>query len=116
MCAAWLVFQFLCSLAAVDRVEIKGLHSNPGGVAQTLVANGHYWVAPGHELVDINLIAELREPEQWSSIKANRSKTEWNGELLLPAGTYDCRAEMMTKDAEGRTHLTRGPSLEARVK
>jgi hypothetical protein len=114
--ATCLVLQFLCSFAAVDRVDIKGLLPNPGGDAKALVAEGRYWVAPGHKLVNIMLIAELRGPAQWSSISANRGDTGWNGKLLLPAGAYDCRVEMTTRDNAGRNHLTRSPSLETRVK
>lgn len=112
MNAILLVLQSLCGLAAFDRVGITGLLPNPAGNAETLASSGRYWVAPGNKLVDIKLIAEHRGTAQWHSISVKRDKAVWNGKLFLVVGTYDCRVEIMTKNADGKLQLTRTPTVQ----
>jgi hypothetical protein len=106
MCISSLVLHLLFCLAA-DRVDIKGLLPNPGGDAQSLVADGRYWVAPGNKLVGIKLIAGHPDSGQLSWRSAVIARSEWNGKLALPAGNYDCLVEMVTKNAAGKLRATR---------
>jgi hypothetical protein len=115
MCISSVVLHLLCCLAA-DRIDIKGVLPNPGGSAEMLAAEGRYWVAPGHKLVDIELITEFPDSGQLASQSVNRGNAEWNGKLFLLAGEYDCHVELATKNAAGMILLTRTPTVRATVK
>ena len=115
MCVSSLVLHLLCCVVA-DRIDIKGLLPNPGGNAETLVAEGRYWVAPGHKLVDIRLIAEFPDSGQLAWRSVNHGNAGWNGKLFLLAGDYDCHVELATKNAAGMILLTRTPTVRATVR
>jgi hypothetical protein len=72
---------------------------NPGGQAAKISASGSYITLPGHSQQGVSFTADQQGIFQtWAATAANG---QWNRSPVgIPAGTYDCQAEMNVDDGQ----------------
>jgi hypothetical protein len=113
------IFQLLHILVVflgTDRVVVTGIQPNPGGDAQLLEGQGWYCVAPSSRSAELKLVAEFPGTGQLVWREPACTSAEWQGKLQIPAGEYDCWAELVTKDATGKTVISRSQRVRLTVK